>query len=245
MGPHCTVRPERLLVAFWMALTLEPIKSLCTISTMWLVFLLDGLAQSPSEAVPFNLREGPGVRYSLDGQSVALWEEADRESLCLFTVPCDGLSSSDLVGVSNRLFKASNRAFLDVCGSQSDSSELPLVTPLAFSNLALAHLGGTLLMGGCSGVELLLICRLHWSLFAARAFCWLSKLLITALPCWSLTAWMASCMVLKIMAISGVGEYTVLTDKLPVSGDDGLEDPLLLGSLLASYSVVISLWEDV
>ena len=56
---------------------------------------------------------------------------------------------------------------------------------------------------------------------------------------------MASCIVLWIIAISGVGEYTVLTDKLPDSGDDGLEASLLLGSLLASYSVVISLWEDV
>ena len=43
MGPHCTVRLEHLLVAFWSALTLEPIKCLCTISTMRLVFLLDGL----------------------------------------------------------------------------------------------------------------------------------------------------------------------------------------------------------
>ena len=66
-----------------MALTLEPIKSLCTISTLRLVFLLDGLAQSPSEAVPFNLQEGPGVQYSLDRQSVALWEEVFRKSLCL------------------------------------------------------------------------------------------------------------------------------------------------------------------
>ena len=31
MGPHCTVKPERLLVAFWTALTLEPIKSLYNI----------------------------------------------------------------------------------------------------------------------------------------------------------------------------------------------------------------------
>ena len=157
---------------------------------------LDGLAQSPSEAVPFNLQEGPGVQYSLDGQSVALWEEVFQKSLCLLIVPWDGLSSSDLVGVSNHLFKAWNQAILDVCGSQSDSSELPLVTPLAFSDPALAHLGGTLLMGGCSGVELLLIWILHWSLLTARAFCWFSKLLVTALPCWSLTAWMASCMVL-------------------------------------------------
>ena len=244
MGPHCTVRPKRLLVAFQMALTLEPIKSLCTVSTMQLVFLRHGLAQSPSEAVPLGLQEGPGVRYSLDRQSVALWEEVVWKSLCLFTVPWDGLSSSDLVGVSNRFLRASNHAFLDVCGSQSDSSELPLVTPLVFSDLALAHLGGTLLMGG-SGVEVLLISMLHWSLLAAMAFCWFSQLLVTALPCWSLTAWKASCIVLWITAISGVGEYTVLTDKLPDSGDDGLEVSLLLGSLLASYSVVISLWEDV
>ena len=87
MGPHCTARPERLLVAIRVTLTLEPIKSLYTISTMQLVFLHDGLAQSPSEAVPFNLREGPGVRYYLDGQSVALWEEVFQKSLCLLSVP--------------------------------------------------------------------------------------------------------------------------------------------------------------
>ena len=56
---------------------------------------------------------------------------------------------------------------------------------------------------------------------------------------------MASCIVLWIIAISGVGKYTVLTDKLPDSGDDGFEASLLLGLLLASYSDVISLWEDV
>ena len=38
MGPHCTVRLECLLVAIQLTLTLEPIKSLCTISTLWLVF---------------------------------------------------------------------------------------------------------------------------------------------------------------------------------------------------------------
>ena len=59
-------------MAFHMALTLELIKSLCTISTMWLVFLRDGLAQSPSEAVPLDLQKGPGVRYPCDGQSVAV-----------------------------------------------------------------------------------------------------------------------------------------------------------------------------
>ena len=66
-------------MAIWMTLTLEPIKSLCTISTMWLVFLLDGLTQSLSEAVPFNLQEGPGVQYSLDRQAVALWEDVFLE----------------------------------------------------------------------------------------------------------------------------------------------------------------------
>ena len=144
-------------MAFWTALTLEAIKSLCTISTMRLIFLLDGVAQSPSEAVPLDLQEGPGVRFSMDRQSVALWEEVVWKSLCLFTGPCNGLSSLNLVGVSNCLLRASNCAFLAVCGSQSDSFELPLVTPLAFSDLALAHLGGTLLMGGGSGVEVLLI----------------------------------------------------------------------------------------
>ena len=140
-----------------MALTLEPIKSLVTISTMRLVFLHDGFAQLPSEAVPLDLQEGPGVRFPVYRQSVAFWEEVVQKTLCLFTGPCNGLSSLDLVGVSNRLLRASNRAFLAVCGSQFDSSELPLVTPLAFSDLALARLGGTLLMGGGSGVEVLLI----------------------------------------------------------------------------------------
>ena len=73
-------------MAIRMTFTLEPIKSLCTISTLWLVFLHDGLTQSPSEAVPFNLREGPGVRYSLDGQSVALWKEVFWKSHCLLIV---------------------------------------------------------------------------------------------------------------------------------------------------------------
>ena len=75
MGPHCTVRPGMLAMTFAVALTLEPIESLCTISTMQLVFLHDGLTQSPSEAVPLGLQEGPGVQFLVDGQSVALWEE--------------------------------------------------------------------------------------------------------------------------------------------------------------------------
>ena len=60
---------------------------------------------------------------------------------------------------------------------------------------------------------------------------------------------MASCMVLCRIAISGRGEYTDLTVRLPDSGEEGLEVSLELASLLASYSVAvsvnISLWEDV
>ena len=150
--------------------------------------LLDGLVQSPSEAVPLDLDLLPEVSL-VDGQSVALWEEGVRNNLCLFTVSqCDGVSSLNFFGVSSCFLRVSNLAFLAVCGSQSDSSELPLVTPLAFSDLALTHLGETLLILGGSFVEVLLICALHWSLFAARAFCWISKLLVTALPCCSLTA---------------------------------------------------------
>ena len=39
------------------------------------------------------------------------------------------------------------------------------------------------------------------------------------------------------------GECTDLAVKLPPSGDNGLEESLELGLLLASYSVDISLWE--
>ena len=99
-----------------MALTLEPIKSLCTISTMRLVFSHDGLAQSPSEAVPLDLWEGPGVQFPMDRQSVALREEVVWKSLCLFTgTPCEGGSSSNFVGVSNCLLRASSHALLAVC----------------------------------------------------------------------------------------------------------------------------------
>ena len=173
MGPHCTVRPEHLLVALQMALTLEPIKSLCTLSTLRLVFFGRMVSLSHLQrTVPFGLIGGVLEYDTL--WTGSLWHfgrRLFRKSLCLLTVPCEGLSSSDLVGVSNRLLRASNRAFLDVCGSQSDSSELLLLTPLTFSDLALAHLGGVLLLGGCSGMELLLICILHWSLLAAMAFC--------------------------------------------------------------------------
>ena len=82
--------------------------------------LLDGLTQSPSEAVLLDLDllwEGPGALL-VDGQSVALWEEGVQNSLCLLTgTPCDGVSSSDLVGVSNHLLRTSNLALLVVCGA--------------------------------------------------------------------------------------------------------------------------------
>ena len=110
-------------------------------------------------------------------------------------------------------------ALLAVCGLQSESSELLLVKPLAFSNLALARLEGTfLIVLGGSGVEVLLICALHWSLLVARAFCWLSKLFVTALSCCSVTVWIASCIVKCTIATSGKGEYSVLAVRLPDSG---------------------------
>ena len=157
MGPHCTVRPECLLVAIQVTLTLEPIKSLCTISTMRLVFLAWW-----SRSVTFR---GCVIQSSGGSWSTILFGRAICGTLggCFpekplpFECSVRLASSSDFVGVSNCIFKAWNRAILDSCGSLSDSSELPLVTPLAFSDLALALLGGTLLMGGCSGVEVLLI----------------------------------------------------------------------------------------
>ena len=49
------------------------------------------------------------------------------------------------------------------------------------------------------------------------------------------------------MAISGRGKYKVLADKLPDSGQEGLDVSLLLDSLFASYlypELYISLWKD-
>ena len=74
-------------MAIRVTLTLEPIKVYVQYLHCGWSSWLDGLAQSPSEAVPFNLREGPGVRYSLGRQSVALWEDVFRKSLCLLNVP--------------------------------------------------------------------------------------------------------------------------------------------------------------
>ena len=100
-------------------------------------------------------------------------------------------SSSDDVGrcvLSNRLFRAKNLAFLGLV-SQSLSSELPLVVPLAISDLALGRLGNALLLGGGgSGVEVFRIWLIHLSLLAASCCCSCRNLLVTALPCWSLTA---------------------------------------------------------
>ena len=154
------------------------LQSLCTISTLW---LLDGLTQSPLEAVPVDLL-WEGLEASLAGrQLLTLWEEGVQNSLCPFTTLWDGVSSLDFVGVSKHLLRAINQALLAVYGSLSDSSELLLVTPLVFSNLALAHLGGTLLIMGGSEVEVLLICDVYWSMLAASVFCCWKRLLVTAL----------------------------------------------------------------
>ena len=114
-----------------------------------------GLSQSPSEDVTFDdLQEGPESLELTGGQLLALWEEGVWNSLCLLAISCNGVSSSDLVGVSKCLLRAMNLALLVVCGSLSlYSSELLLVIALAFSDLALAHLGEALLMEGGSGVE--------------------------------------------------------------------------------------------
>ena len=82
-------------------------------------------------------------------------------------------SSSDDVDrcvLSNRLLRAKNLAFLGF--SQSLSSELLLVVPLAISDLALGHLGKALLLGGGgSGVEVFRIWLIHLSLLAASSCC--------------------------------------------------------------------------
>ena len=86
-------------------------------------------------------------------------------------------SSSDNVVrwvLSKRLLRAKNLAFLGF--SQSLSSELPLVVPLAISVLALARLGNALLLGGGgSGVEVFRIWFIHLSLLAASSCCSLKK----------------------------------------------------------------------
>ena len=233
MGPHCTVRPWMLVVAFTVALTLEPIKN-HYVQYLQCNCLMVSLSHLQRLCHCILIFFGRVRKHHL--QVGSLWHLGRKvyETVFAFSlVHCVmEFPPSDLVGVLNRLLRASNLA---VCGSQCDSSELPLVTLLAFSDLALACLGGTLLMGW-SGVEVLLICALHWSLFAGRAFCWVSKPLVTALLCCSLFAWMASCMDLWTIAISGRGECSILIVRLPDSGDDGLEVTLLLDSLFTLYS---------
>ena len=98
------------------------------------------------------------VKHCYTGGRLALWEGVVRSlwrlvMLASLNVP----SSSDVVGVSNLLFKAKNLAFLGL-DSQSLSPELPLVVPLVMSALALGCLGRALhLGGGGSGVEVFLI----------------------------------------------------------------------------------------
>ena len=92
---------------------------------------------------------------------MALWEGV-RNSLCLFTAtPYDGPLSSVLGGVSNRLFSSWKRVCETVRGSLpslwQDSSELLPVTPLAFPDLALVLLEGSIALPlGGSGVEVLI-----------------------------------------------------------------------------------------
>ena len=133
MGPHCTVRLEHLLVAIWMTLTLEPVKSLCTISTLRLVFLtwwsrsvtFRGCAIQSLGGSWSTILFGQAVCGTLGGgfpEKPLPFECSVRWAFLPWT----------LLEFQTVSFKAWNRAILDVCGSQSDSSELPLVTPLAF-----------------------------------------------------------------------------------------------------------------
>ena len=133
--------------------TLVPVKVLCTLYTMRLLVSLLHLQRvalmvmGKSWSVS-NIAGGRLATLSLLGGWAGPWEEIVLARLTA--------SSSDDVGrcvLSNRLFRAKNLAFLGLV-SQSLSSELPLVVPLAISNLALGRLGNALLLGGGgSGVE--------------------------------------------------------------------------------------------
>ena len=144
-----------------MALTLKPIKKLCTIYTMQLV-RLDGLRLSHLQRRCHCKFLGGSVE--LCSPVGSLWHfgrRLIRNSLCLFTAtPCDGPLSSVLGGVSNRLFKLESEPGLAVRGSLlslwEDSSELLPVTPLAFPDLALDLLGWDIALPlGGSGVDVL------------------------------------------------------------------------------------------
>ena len=133
-----------------------------------------GLFDPPSEGCLQMVWEGPGLlQASQEGawQQCHFWEGVlvlEGNSLACLTA--SSLDDVDVDVLSNRLLRAKNLAFLGF--SQSLSSELPLVVPLAISNLALAHLGNALLLGGGgSGVEVFQIWLIHLSLLAATSCC--------------------------------------------------------------------------
>ena len=92
------------------------------------------------------------------------------EGNSLTHLTASSLDDVDVDVLSNCLLGAKNLAFLGF--SQSLSSELLLVVPLTISDLALAHLGNALLLGGGgSGVEVFRIWLIHLSLLAATFCC--------------------------------------------------------------------------
>ena len=167
--------------------TLIPVKVLCTLYTMWLLVSLLHLQRVALMVM--------GKSWSVSNIAGGHWQH------CHFwegVLVLEGsnlarliASSSDDVGrcvLSNCLLRAKNLAFLGLV-SQSLSSELPLVVPLAISDLALGRLGNALLLGGGgSGVEVFRIWLIHLSLLTASCCCSCRNLLVTALLCWSLTA---------------------------------------------------------
>ena len=167
-------------------LTLIPVKVLCTLYTMQLLVSLLHLQRVALMVM--------GKSWSVSNIAGGRWQHCHFwEGVLVLggnSLACLTASSSDDVGrcvLSNRLLRAKNLAFLGF--SQSLSSELPLVVPLAISDLALARLGNALLLGGGgSGVEVFRIWFMHLSLLAASCCCSCRNLLVTALPCWSLTA---------------------------------------------------------
>ena len=87
-------------------------------------------------------------------------------------------------------FKSHEPCLLDVGSSVLSlcSSELPLVTPIGhFQSSSCSSGKDTLLMEGGSGVEVLFSCDIHCNLLLAISLCCLKNLLVTTLPCHSLT----------------------------------------------------------
>ena len=80
MGPHCTVRPRAVAVASGLDITtLEPNKIFTVTITISTLQLLDGLAHSPSEAVPLVLK------HCL--QVASWWHFGSRLYESFFTTP--------------------------------------------------------------------------------------------------------------------------------------------------------------